>query len=114
MFLLSVSCQKNTKIDNSEEIVANVDFNSFSFDGEATYNDDIIKDAKTAKEYANIIITNTLKKDLKQYKEVTISYDSNDSIWIINYCIDYETVGGDISIAISKKTGEIKKIWFGE
>lgn len=78
------------------------------------YQNDIVIDKDTAIEYANLIMTNVLKKDVKNYKLVYIGLDTNSDVWVINYCIDEETVGGCIGIALSKKTGEVIKVWFGE
>ena len=115
MFMLA-SCEKSTSVKSSNDtspIVEPIDFNSCYFVEDAVYRGDIIQNANAAKSYANIVMTE-IDQDLQQYKNVTVSYDSKNSIWVINYGIDDETVGGDVSIAISKKTGEIKRIWFGE
>lgn len=117
VLLLFTSCKKNDKAESSSYLareIENVDFGSYSFESEATFGGDVIINSDIAEQYANIVFRDTLGKDLKQFNVVTVSFDSKNSIWVINYCINEQTVGEDVSIAISKKTGEIKKIWFGE
>lgn len=96
------------------QTIESYNFDLPSLTNEAAYNGDIVVNAESAKQYANTILKETLEKDLNEYKVVNVMYDSNNNVWVINYGIDEETVGGDISIAISKKTGEVLKIWFGE
>ena len=55
-----------------------------------------------------------MKKDINEYKNVFINYDAKKEVWLLTYTPGKEILGGDINIAIYKKTGEIKKIWFGE
>lgn len=94
------ACQSDT---NSKRVIE-----------EDVYDGDIINDESIAKEYADLLMSNTLQKNIKEYKIVDVSFDPNKDIWTVSYCIDDYTLGGDINIAISKDSGEIKKIWYGE
>lgn len=38
----------------------------------------------------------------------------SNGIWNVNFCIDRDTIGGNIDIILSQKTGEVKLICFGE
>ena len=78
------------------------------------YIGDVIPNKKVAKEYGNLILTNTLQKNIKDYKVVNVDYNSEKNLWIVNYSIDEMTLGGDISIEISKKNGKVNHIEFGE
>ena len=112
MFLMLTACGGNSAQPNvSNSAVASTDYDSLK--GDETYTGDIIKSVDSAKEYASIVMKE-IGQDLKRYKIVTAAFDSNSTIWVINYQIDNDTDGGDVSIAISQKTGEIKQIWFGE
>lgn len=94
-------------VETTESICQTLD------DNDGSYKGDIINDESMAKEYANLIMANTLQKNIKDYKVVDVSFDNND-LWIVNYCMDEQTLGGDISIMISRKDGKITKILFGE
>lgn len=108
------ACDGNSNSSKSKESDSTVESIQYeAMQGEATYNGDIVKSVDAAKEYANIVMKE-IGQDLKKYKVVTAAFDSNSRIWVINYGIDEETMGGDVSIAIAQKTGEIKQIWFGE
>ena len=85
-----------------------------SIGGSIAFEGDIIQNEEIANQYADIIIKETLKKNINDYKTTKVNYDSNKKIWIISYYVDDETIGGDINIAISKKDGEVYKVWFGE
>lgn len=61
-----------------------------------------------------MILEKVLKKDINEHKEVYINYDSKKEVWILTYSLGKETLGGDINIAIDKKTGEVLLIWLGE
>lgn len=74
----------------------------------------IIPDKTIALEYSNMILEKVLKKDINEYKEVDINYDSKKGVWILTYGLGKEILGGDINIAIDKKTGEVLLIWSGE
>lgn len=115
--VLSASCKKSSdmiSIESSNESIGSYNFDRQKLKDEATYVGDVIVNAESVKMYANVVLQGTLGKDLNDYKEVTVMLDSNNKVWVVNYGIGEETVGGDISIAISRKTGEILKIWFGE
>lgn len=74
----------------------------------------IIPDKNIALEYSNMVLEKVLKKDINEYKEVYINYDSKKEVWIVTYGLGKETLGGDINIAIDKKTGEVLLVWLGE
>lgn len=78
------------------------------------YQGDIIKDEDTAGVYADLILAKTLEVGKGVYTQRSVLYDSEKEIWNINFIINEDTAGGDISVIISQKTGEIIKIQFGE
>ena len=61
-----------------------------------------------------MILEKILEKDINEYKEVNISYDTKKEIWVLTYSLGKETLGGDVNVAIEKKRGEILLIWLGE
>ena len=67
-----------------------------------------------ALEYSKMILEKVLKKDIKEYKEVKISYDTKKEIWVSTYSFGKEILGGTVNIAIDEKTGEILLVWSGE
>lgn len=105
------SCKKN---DTDTPSITGCRFDQASLNGEASYDGDVIKDQTAAKAYADLIIEKTLDKTLSHYKDIGIAFDSDNGIWVVSYGIDEDTLGGDIRVAFSKKTGEVLKIWFGE
>lgn len=56
--------------------------------------DDIIPDKTIALEYSNMILEKVLKKDINEYKEVDINYDSKKGVWILTYGLGKEILGG--------------------
>lgn len=116
MIILFTGCYKqkeNSKNSNFHTIVKE-SFEFKTLENESYFNDDIIMDEVTAKKYADLVFVNTLKKDLNNYKACNTTFYEANKIWVITYGINYETVGGDISIVLSAETGEILKISFGE
>ncbi len=99
------SCGKKTENFN-ENLVKTKGFNE-----NVVFSDGIIRDGITAKKIADIILENTLKKDVDKYNFVMTNFEHQDSIWEITYCIDESTLGGDITITISKYSGEISIIY---
>lgn len=109
------SCSNSSVDDNNKDLSnLNKSINKTENYNEGTYTGNIIKNNSVAKKYANMIMRNTLKQKLEDYKKVDVSLDKNQNIWIVNYSVDEQTVGGDITIEISKKNGEVNKISFGE
>lgn len=102
---------ETTSYDQSVELI---DFSLYQFDGIGEYNEDIIKTANDARAISSVIIQNILAEDIRQYNICKVSYDRNSEIWVVHYLVDEFTLGGDCNIAMSKKTGEVLKIWYGE
>lgn len=115
--IMFTSCNKNSNVNESGNLDAQNESelcDSYVSSENTAYDYDIIPNADVAKQYANIVFKEALKRDLDKYKIVKVSFDSANNIWIVNYWVDEQTLGGDINIEIFKKTGEIKKIWAGE
>lgn len=114
-----VSCKRgvsNNLVDSSEK---NISVENYRFDlddlkDEASFEGEILPNDKIAKQYADLIFVNSLQKDLSDYKITNIALDLENGVWVIHYAIDAEAIGGAISIALSRKNGEVLKIWFGE
>lgn len=107
-----VSCQNRT---SKEILVETTGFVCQTLDNqEVSYNGNIINDKNTAEEYANLILSKTLQKNIEDYKVVDVSFDSNKNIWIVNYLVDEYTLGGDVVVKISRNDGKVKEIRFGE
>ena len=114
------------KTDNSDDVFGDISDLSFSYEtgsldveevknsGDALFDGDIISDKDIAATYAGIIVSDTLKKDINKYKTVNVVHDENKGIWSVDFSIDRDTVGGDINIMLSQKTGEVILICFGE
>ena len=115
MLFAFVSCNKEsnaTKIYETEESNSSNNTREYSYiDG--VYMGDVVTDEKTAKEYSDIILKNTLDKDLEKYEKVSIAL-TPDNYWVVNYVFDGLTLGGGITVTISKNTGEVIGIVFGE
>ena len=102
--------QQEMKVDNSYVFDAKKIKNS----GNGIYTEKIISNKRIALEYSNMILEKILEKDINEYKEVNISYDTKKEIWVLTYSLGKETLGGDVNVAIEKKRGEILLIWLGE
>lgn len=109
------ACESKTNNKDTTETTTNATFiNQSELYADGLYIGDVIPNKKVAKEYGNLILTNTLQKNLKDYKVVDVDFKSEKNLWIVNYSIDEMTLGGDISIEISKKNGKVNHIKFGE
>ncbi|MGN1131314.1 MAG: NTF2 fold immunity protein [Ruminococcus sp.] len=106
------ACQSSTNNEVTTETTTSVQQSVLNNDG--SFSGDIINDESTAREYADLILTNTLQKNKNDYKEIDVSFDKNHNLWIVHYSIDELTLGGDIRIEISKENGKVNKIIFGE
>lgn len=111
---LLVSCRKDESPEQEASIldVKSMDYSDFFTD--IVYHRDIIPNENVALKYADFVFENSLGKNTADYKNVNVYYDAKKEIWLVNYSIDVNTVGGDISIVFSKATGEIINISFGE
>ena len=115
LIIMLTSCSNSSVDDKNKDLSdLNKSINKTENYNEGTYTGNIIKNNSVAKKYANMIMRNTLKQNLEDYKKVDVSFDENQNIWIVNYFVDEQTLGGDITIEISKKNGEVSKISFGE
>ena len=115
LIIMLTSCSNSSVDDKNKDLSdLNKSINKTENYNEGTYTGNIIKNNSVAKKYANMIMRNTLKQNLEDYKKVDVSLDENQNIWIVNYSVDEQTLGSDITIEISKKNGEVSKISFGE
>lgn len=80
---------------------------------EISFADTVIPDGDTAKAMADVIVTKTLK-DNSLYNEIEIVYDRANGLWKVTYLSNEYTVGGDVTIILSEKTGEVLSIVHGE
>ena len=107
VLFLFMSCAKEVTVEN-----CNFNFEDLKY--EVSFEDEILPNDKIAKQYADLILENSLQKDLSDYKITNVKLDPENGVWVIYYGVDAETLGGDINIALSRKNGEVLKIWFGE
>ena len=115
VIVMITACESKTNNKDTTETTTNATFiNQSELYADGLYIGDVIPNKKVAKEYGNLILTNTLQKNLKDYKVVNVDFKSEKKLWIVNYSIDEMTLGGDISIEISKKNGKVNYIKFGE
>ena len=116
MLIIMLTSCSNSSVDDKNKDLSNLNKSISKTENynEGTYTGNIIKNNSVAKKYANMIMRNTLKQNLEDYKKVDVSLDENQNIWIVNYSVDEQTLGSDITIEISKKNGEVNKISFGE
>lgn len=115
VIVMITACESKTNNKDTTETTTNATFiNQSELYADGLYIGDVIPNKKVAKEYGNLILTNTLQKNLKDYKVVNVDFKSEKKLWIVNYSLDEMTLGGDISIEISKKNGEVNHIKFGE
>lgn len=113
--VMLTACESKTiDEDATETTTTTTSINQSAQYADGLYIGDVIPNKKVAKEYGNLIMTNTLQKKLKDYKVVNVDFNSEKNLYIINYSIDEMTLGGDISIEISKKNGKVNYIKFGE
>lgn len=113
--VMLTSCESKTNNeDTTETTTTTTSINQSESYADGLYIGDVIQNKKVAKEYGNLIMTNTLQKNLKDYKVVNVDFNNEKNLWIVNYSIDEMTLGGDISIEISKKNGKVNYIEFGE
>ena len=113
--VMLTACESKTIDDDATETTTTTtSINQSAQYADGLYIGDVIPNKKVAKEYGNLIMTNTLQKKLKDYKVVNVDFNSEKNLYIINYSIDEMTLGGDISIEISKKNGKVNYIKFGE
>lgn len=115
VIVMLTSCESKTNNeDTTETTTTATSINQSESYADGLYIGDVIPNKKVAKEYGNLIMTNTLQKNLKNYKVVNVDFNNEKNLWIVNYSIDKMTLGGDISIEISKKNGKVNYIEFGE
>ena len=76
--------------------------------------DGVILHGDTAKAMADIILVQTLQKDLGQYEKIDIVHDAVNKLWKVIYLPESGTVGGDTVIILSEKTGEVLSVTSGE
>lgn len=114
IIMLTACESKTNNKDTTETTTTTTSINQSAQYADGLYIGDVVPNKKVAKEYGNLIMTNTLQKNLKDYKVVNVDFNSEKNLWIVNYSIDEMTLGGDISIEISKKNGKVNYIKFGE
>lgn len=113
--VMLTACESKTSDEDATETTTTItSINQSAQYADGLYIGDVIPNKKVAKEYGNLILTNTLQKNLKDYKVVNVDFNSEKNLCIVNYSIDEMTLGGDISIEISKKNGKVNYIEFGE
>lgn len=113
--VMLTACESKTNDeDATETTTTTTSINQSAQYADGLYIGDVIPNKKVAKEYGNLILTNALQKNLKDYKVVNVDFNNEKNLWIVNYSIDEMTLGGDISIEISKKNGKVNYIKFGE
>lgn len=113
--VILTSCESITNNeDTTETTTTATSINQSESYADGLYIGNVIPNKKVAKEYGNLILTNTLQKNLEDYKVVNVDFNSEKKLWIVNYSKGKMTLGGDISIEISKKNGKVKHIEFGE
>lgn len=76
--------------------------------------DGVILHGDTAKAMADIILVQTLQKDLCQYEKIDVVHDAVNRLWKVIYLPESGTVGGDTVIILSEKTGEVLSVTSGE
>ncbi|MBQ7475097.1 MAG: hypothetical protein IJS78_04160 [Clostridia bacterium] len=81
-----------------------------------TYQMDAVPNGDTAIKICSAIFDAMEKKtDYNNLTVRSVFFDEQDKIWIVNFGkSDPSVVGGDCSIAIKQKNGEVLRIWFGE
>ena len=115
VIVMLTACESKTNNEDTKETTTTTtSINQSESYADGLYIGDVIPNKKVAKEYGNLIMTNTLQKNLKNYKVVNVDFNNEKNLWIVNYSIDKMTLGGDISIEISKKNGKVNYIEFGE
>lgn len=115
VIVMLTACEsKANNEDTKETTTTTTSINQSESYADGLYIGDVIPNKKVAKEYGNLIMTNTLQKNLKNYKVVNVDFNNEKNLWIVNYSIDEMNLGGDISIEISKKNGKVNYIEFGE
>lgn len=97
VIILLLLCSCNNKIESGDDNLV--------------FSEGIILDGTTARKVADIILVDTLKKDISDYSFVTTSFQKQNDIWQITYSIDEFTIGGDITVELSKTSGEISVIY---
>lgn len=81
---------------------------------------DCVPDMESAIKIANVVFENEQKKGCFKNCELQhVFYDESDCVWVVSYWQSFDDVnllidGGDFSVAISQKSGEILKRWAGE
>lgn len=99
------------------------DKNTWDDPGVASYQGDVIPDKKTAIAMATVILENTTPTSIIESKEpFHVFYDEEDEFWVVSFMQPIERInghwvavlGGECSIAMRKKDGQVLKIWFSE
>lgn len=75
-----------------------------------------VPDSSTAMKISNMIFSNLQDDGLfKDYVMQSVFFDESDEVWILNYYPNEKNyIGSTCSIAISKQTAEVLKIWVTE
>ncbi len=77
------------------------------------YVGDVVPDKRTAQKIADVLFAEIIEKTKSEYTYTNVSYDEEQSAWVVVYCLNENTLGG-YAIVISKKTGEVLRIEYGE
>ena len=91
------------KTDNSDDVFGDISDLSFSYETGSL-------DVEEVKNSGDALFDGDIISD----KDIAATYAGNKGIWSVDFSIDRDTVGGDINIMLSQKTGEVILICFGE
>ena len=102
LMLCICACENKMKKSESKD---NINFSKYT---------GVVSNEEIARQIADNVFINSLKKNLDEYKIIKVTFEERNDVWRIVYMIDEFTVGGDITIKISRKNGEIIDIFYGE
>ncbi len=84
-------------------------------EGEGAIKKDYVDDPVTAKIIGDAVIKSIVgEEEFNSFSSVSIWYDEENGIWLVNRNLGPDTLGGDISCFIRRSSGEILNVIAGE
>ena len=88
-----------------------MDLDEVRADDVGFFKDSVIPTAEIAVKYARMIFTESFNVSKSEFPEYYVSFDKEKNFWLVTFVESKDILGGGISIAISKDTGEVLLAW---
>ena len=71
-------------------------------------------DGEMALEIGNAVLESIYGAEIAEYDAYSVRYIEDKEIYLVSRAIGKDVLGGCFTVVISKKNGEILKVWSGE